>query len=869
MDGRCAAETLVDFGRSAAIHTPKITFGTGTDVLLCPGSDEIYVFNTQDRKLQVVLQFPGPVGDLVQSHDKQLLYVVGESGVYCVSLPLMLSRVQSSTADASSSPSELKISSDCLAVAEEGVSSLLVVGSVLVTLSRMETFWRLTLYKTPAEQSTSNSYEMLNAFSLPLVSAAVCDDIEGKDNKGRGRRPVLICVHCGDKPLSSSSSSSEAMLADCNFRLESILFRLTFGVDVALAKSPVILCGLPDGRLYSLPLRPPGSRLRLLHSLEQPVVFVGASIVMETAPGHARCLIAVGEMGRVVLIKTCEGGPEEGGKQVGFTEGCVPGPVGCGCVDERCLYYSTGSDLLVLELSEGSDQAGAGRGDEAVVHHEETSSERVALQSPLSLNVCRVTALTRPTHNTAAGEVQVLGLTATGQLKRITLPVRREGAGLPRIPSASGRSIRDLLSAIGDVCERASALKSTIKSKNQILRHLNHVLNVSFLLLASSSEEGQPPIQEKPITCQAMTGWSRLLQKDSLNLTCVLDNASPYVLERGWTLSITVFPLSCSHGAGGGSSSRNFSFPFLNLHPGEKLEVSLPLSAEGDTSFPVKVSCSLVFSLKSLLGEDEAARTLDLQSRHVSLALTTLTVDWLDALQVDRPFQDTSITNNIQAFLSTRQVRWSGRTEGEPKSGTNPEREQYAARVRVSSELLRATLAVKPPDLDRQGLKFPNLCVSLLDWLLSGRPGGVKKGPQGDKIVLGGPEVRARGPNGHTVKLTAKEVNVGEVNVEEESLAAVEVQVESSSMAAVCGLHHAVLCRIQTLLQRAPESVASTIKMESLALRQALQRAEGLLQQIQQSGISEAFGVGLSKGQNTRSLLGAYRELRENPLLII
>lgn len=32
---------------------------------------------------------------------------------------------------------------------------------------------------------------------------------------------------------------------------------------------------------------------------------------------------------------------------------------------------------------------------------------------------------------------------------------------------------------------------------------------------------------------------------------------------------------------------------------------------------------------------------------------------------------------------------------------------------------------------------------------------------------------------------------------EEEALAAVEIQVESSSLAAVCGLHHAVLSRVQ------------------------------------------------------------------------
>lgn len=42
------------------------------------------------------------------------------------------------------------------------------------------------------------------------------------------------------------------------------------------------------------------------------------------------------------------------------------------------------------------------------------------------------------------------------------------------------------------------------------------------------------------------------------------------------------------------------------------------------------------------------------------------------------------------------------------------------------------------------------------------------------------------------------QMNVGEESaVKEESLKTVVLQVHSSSIAAVCGLHHAVLCRIQ------------------------------------------------------------------------
>ncbi|XP_054455183.1 Fanconi anemia core complex-associated protein 100 [Anoplopoma fimbria] len=852
MERRCAVETWAEFGFSGASCTPRLRSGFGTDVFLCTGNDEVYVFSSQERKLTAVIECPDPVTDLVESHDKQFLYVACRSGVYCVSSQFLTSRAKSSPADASSSPAVLKMSNEFLAVAGEGVLSLLLVGSVLLTLSQRDRSWILTLYR-------SSNYEMLSSFSLPHVS--------GVEAKTRiGRCPLLVCVHSSAAaPISSPSGSSlEATVSGGHLCLEPVLFKLLFGIDAALAKSPVILCGLPDGRLCFLPLRPPGSRLRVLHSLEQPIVFFGASGVMETGPGHAQCLVAVGEHGRVVLIQSDKGGSEGGGNRTVFIEVCVPGPVMCGCVDKKRLYYSTGSDLLVLDLS--SEKEGHGKDVET------PRTPDAALQSPTSLNVCRVVALAEPSCNTAGG-VQLLGLTVRGQLQRITLPVGREDASLPKVPSTEGGgSVRDLLSAIGDVCERASVLKTAIKSKNQLLRHLNQLLNISFLLIASTNTEEHLPVQEKPIRCHAIASWSRLLQKDSLNLTCVLDNSSPYVLERGWTLSIAVFPLSCPPSAGGESSSTNFSFPFHNLHPGETLEVTLPLAVAGETSFPVTVSCSLIFSLTGLLGE-EAANLPGLQSSCVSLPLNTLTVDWLHALQVTSPIgthrkassQSNNTTDTIQAFLRSRRIGCSGRGEG-----GETEREQHSASVRVSSELLRDTLLLKSSDLDAQGRSDfapQNVGLSLLEWLLSEGPAGVTAGR---KIALSGSVVHALDPNGHAVKLTAKEVNVGEESTgKEESLTALEVQVESSSIAAVCGLHHAVLRRIQALLQSAPERAASTKRIQSLGLRQALQRAERLLQQIQQSRISGAFGVGVSTGQMTQSLLSVYKELRENPLLII
>lgn len=306
---------------------------------------------------------------------------------------------------------------------------------------------------------------------------------------------------------------------------------------------------------------------------------------------------------------------------------------------------------------------------------------------------------------------------------------------------------------------RASVLKAALRAKGQVLKQLNHVMNVSLLLTASAKTQEHFPSGEKPIRCRAVTEWSRLLQNDSLNLRCVLENSSPYTLEQGWTLSICVFPLSHPPSEGGNCSSTNFSFPFQNVNPGEALEVSLPLAAAGEAFLPFMVSCSLIFSLASLLRAEEA-NCPPLQNSCITLPLNTLWVDWLHSLQLNGPedarikdaAQLTSTTmGTIQAFIKSHQLSCGGGGEGRRGALT---REQYSASVQVSSELLKSMKGLKSSALEGQG---PNWCISFLEWLLSEDCGGVRRGHAGCKISS--PLIYARGPNGHAVKLTATEVN--------------------------------------------------------------------------------------------------------------
>lgn len=302
-------------------------------------------------------------------------------------------------------------------------------------------------------------------------------------------------------------------------------------------------------------------------------------------------------------------------------------------------------------------------------------------------------------------------------------------------------------------------LQTALRSKGQALKQLNHLINISVLLAAGAKTDEHGHAGQKPIRCRAVTEWSRLLQKDALSLTCVLDNSSPYTLEQGWTLSLCVSPLSHPPSEGGTCSSTNFSFPFQTLKPGETLEVSLPLAAAGEAFLPFMVSCSLIFSLARLLRAEEA-RCPGLQGSCISLPLNTLWVDWLHSLQLTTP--DAAPKNNtaqltstpmetVQAFIASHRFSCGGADEGRGEALTP---EQYSASVQVSSELLKSVTGLKSSGLEGQG---QNRCMSLLEWLLSEGCGGVRRGHAGDKISS--PLVCARGPNGHAVKLTAKEVN--------------------------------------------------------------------------------------------------------------
>lgn len=290
---------------------------------------------------------------------------------------------------------------------------------------------------------------------------------------------------------------------------------------------------------------------------------------------------------------------------------------------------------------------------------------------------------------------------------------------------------------------RASALKNQLKMKNDTLKCLNRVLTISHLLLNCKDEE---ICEDKPhIRCRAFAKWNTLLQKDSLELTCVLENMSGCVLDQGWTLCLRVQSVR-SHYTGG--TSRTYSFALKKLDCGQNIDVTIPLDGDWDIFLPVQLHCLLVYSLQSLLNPEQS-RTFPVSqvltdTRCITLPLRTVTLDWLDVLRSPEPCLHTGgFAKQLSSWEATRMLLSSRRLH-EDEAGPSPA--PHTVTMNISSDLLRNRLRIQ----DGSSLV---LCVSVLKWLLCGTS------KEADQRPVKSPMVCVRGPDGHAVRLLTKEVS--------------------------------------------------------------------------------------------------------------
>ncbi|XP_007259397.3 Fanconi anemia core complex-associated protein 100 isoform X1 [Astyanax mexicanus] len=808
---------------------------SGTEVLLTTGSRDLLLFTAQHKRVKTILQFDSPVTSFALSDDKSHLYALCQNdGLYCTTLSLESSSHSQTTQNCDDCIVST-VSRDSLVVEDRNLQSFILVEGIIVTVGLQESFWSFDFYEVPNCSTRAIDYRKRAGLQVPAVATTIPHTTEDAR---------VCCIY------PSKDSASKRCTHQHHFYLEPLLFRLLFGVDASLAHSPVVLCGLPDGRLFCFPPLLPSCgeqrpRIRMLHSLEQSVTFIGTSVTGEQGP---QCLVVAGQMGRILLIRANKANSDGKAADYSFIEQTVRGPVVCACVDGENLYYSTSTHLLTVQLNSSATSPSSSL---SAAKEKQPERRTLPFQSAVSLSVCRVIALAEPLI-TPTGCVQLLALCLSGRLLQVTVPQRTEKDSASKITSTQvGQTVKDLLAGIGNVWERASSLKHQLQVNNNVLKHLNQVINICNLLLNSQKKDQKGSDCKPPISCHGTAKWSTLLQKDTLVLTCSLENSSNSALEEGWTLCVEI---ESPHSLRAEGSSRTYSFALKKLDWGQKVDVSVPLDVGAELFLPVKIHCFLVFSLQSLLHSKESSG--DPVSQHladkgcISLALNTLTLDWIDSLRIGEPASHGVIPEQNTAweathfFLSSRRICM--KEQPMPQSGP------HVVAIQISSELLKTWLGF-------HDCSTAALCISVLRWLISGTSEA-----KGQNLVEG-PVLCARGLDGQPVRLLTKEVILSDVN-SEGPLSAVEVQMESSSMSAVCGLHHAVLRRVQGLLQDASVKSVSPAHLRGQYLCETIRHAESLYKDLQDSRASAAFG-GVIKTRT--SLFPLYLELRKHPLLIL
>lgn len=828
---RCSVEYLSEFSECQS-HSARI-IQCDTNLILTCGDSHVLVFHIQEKRITTVLQYDTPVTSVALSDDKLRLYVLCENGgLYCTTLPPHSSSAFS--VNESSDPVVTRVSDDCIVLKNISLQAVIIVEKILVTLSLHKSTWSFEVYEEPG----SKPLHKLGCFQVTTVNVThnslnTTDVINKTDS--RKSSPVLTCIY----PVSHKS--------DLHPHLELRLFRLLFGVDASLVNSPVVLCGLPDGRICCFPLLLPQmagprgeqrSPIRVLQSLEQPVAFIGTCVSGEDGP---QCLVAVGQRGKLLLVRSKETSSESKEADYSFNEHSVGGPVLCACTDEKYLFYSSLNDLQALQLTKTSPETEAA-----------TEAQQPALRSN-SLAVCRVVALAGPYTN-ATGSVHLLALSSSGRLLQVNLPQEPNKEIESRFSSSqAGQRVKDLLASIGNVWEKAESLKHKLQEKNESLKRLNQVMNVCNVLLANHGNGMEFDKCKRPISCHGVARWSSLLQKDSLTLTCVLENASVYTLEQGWSLCLQVHPLSNSQSANTECTSRTYSFPFWKLDCGQKLDVTIPLESVGE--LPVNIYCSLAFTVNALFSSEasEAVSQLLTGTGSISIPLNTLTVDWLDALKLEGSISPGNViryntaADGIQAFLRSKGVR-TRNSDIAPKSGP------LAVVVRVSSELLKCKLHLS-------ATSSAEICSSVLNWL-------VYKHETAECASVQTQVVCAYSPDGQPVKLLAKEVTLEDFSLEG-PLDVLEIRVESLSMVAVCGLHHAILRRLQVLLGDTTANHGHTKPLQAQRLRETVRHVESLYKDLQEAYNQAALRGSTETNKSSEILFRTFLQLRANPLVII
>ncbi|XP_027968465.1 Fanconi anemia core complex-associated protein 100 isoform X1 [Eumetopias jubatus] len=839
----------------------------GAEIFVSTGSEFVYVYDQEGRLLTAVYRFPGQVWHLELWAPRRLLYVLcAQKGIYCLSLDQASRSVnQGDGDDRGSEDSEppcaaVPVHPDACLLPDDTLCTFTVVDDMLVTLAQGPARWKVQLSDCPCPGEDARPRGQIGEVELSTSSP-----LAGAPGEPTAPHilPVLCCV-CppGSSALQGRTRGSRGCL------LEQALFGLLFGVDASLLESPVILCGLPDGQLCCVVLKTlvtsrlspgdPKALVKILHHLEEPVVFIGAlkteSLAEDAEDTHPDCLVALGHDGRILAIKASW---DEAGTLVPeLREYQLPGPVLCAaCGGSGRVYHSTPSELCVVDLARGraSDRGPGGL---------------PSLLCPAGLGICSVVTLS-VSCEVPEGGARLLALSARGRLMTCSLDLSSEMPCATRAAVAdTGQKIKELLSGIGTVSERVSSLKKAVDQRNKALTCLNEAMNVSCVLLAS--REGP-----RPISCTTTTAWSRLQPQDVLTATCRLENNSGLSLDRGWALCVQVFTSTPASDTDVAGSATTYTIPVDRLGPGDRREVTLPLGPgeDGALDLPLTVSCALHYSLREVVGGalapsesfkdpflDGCPPDVLPEQDGICLPLSKHTVDMLQCLRfpgLATPHTQPSgllgpVSDSVDTFLGSLGPR------SEP-AGPASLRAKFlppsVATIKVSAELLRAALG----DSHTAGT---SLGCATLQWLLA------------ENTALD--VVRSRrlssvqgvAPDGTDLHLTIREVAVTHLCTAG-PIQTVEIQVESSSLASLCSAHHAVIGRLQRMVVEQAAQSSSPPDLRVQYLRQIHINHETLLREVQALRDRLCTEDEASSCGTAERLLQVYAQLRSPSLLLL
>ncbi|XP_047400473.1 Fanconi anemia core complex-associated protein 100 isoform X1 [Sciurus carolinensis] len=844
------------------------------EVFLSTGSEFVYVYDQEGGLLTAVYRFPGQVWHLQLLAPHRALYVLcARRGIYCLSLDTpsrSVSQANKDSEDGELPYPVIPVDPDACVLPDATLCAFTVLDDLLVTLAQGPTQWKLQLFERPRLGEDPQPGQV---GEVELSTYTPQAGIPGKPT-APCFLPVLCCVSL------PGSRAPHGHPQGCGaFTLEEALFGLLFGADATLLESPVILCGLPDGQLCCVVLRAlvtsksapgnPKALVRILHHLEEPVIFIGAlktepqteEAVESELPSeevHSDCLVALGHDGRTLAIKASW--DESGNLVPELQEYCLPGPVLCAaCGRGGRIYHSTPLDLCVVDLAQGSIPLDPQQPNRAPGGLPPTLC-------PASLSICSVLTVS-VSPRAPAGETLLLALSAKGRLMTCSLSCKTPGP--TRMTAASAdRKIKELLSGIGDVSERVSFLKKAVDQRNKALTSLNEAMNLSCALL--SSRQGP-----RPISCTTTTSWSRLPLQDVLTATCLLENSGDFSLDRGWTLCIQVLTSSSALDLDAAGSAVSYTIPVDRLGPGSQREVTLPLgpTESGVLDLPVTVSCALFYSLREVVGgalapsdplEDpfleEHALDLLPEQEGICLPLSRHTVDMLQCLRfpglasphAQAPCLLSPACDPVDTFLETCRV-----PSREP-AGLASLRAKYlpppVASVQVSAELLRTAL-----EDARSGVP---LCSATLQWLLAENAAVDTVKAQALSSIQG------VAPSGTDIHLIIREVAVTDL-CPAGPIQAVEIQVESSSLADMCRAHHAIVGRMQAMVREQAAQNSSPPDLRMQYLRQIHANHEVLLREVQALRDRLCTEDEASSCATAQRLLQVYKQLRSPSLVLL